>query len=247
MKQLLKRILPQRVKNGIRRLISDPEPLIPAMELRNSTSFDFVGQAGPLIEDVCEHIKTIPGWFSVDDCSHFYTILSLQSAYGMKGDLFEIGSYHGRSTALMGKCLKEGERIVVCDVFDSDDGERYPNQPSPEQVMTNILRVTPDLDPSRIVIHRCPSDALQLGEDERFRFIHIDGGHSYEQVYADLRLASGHLLTKGIMAMDDYGHPRLPGVNQAVDQFLSENPQFLIVADLNRHGAMGRKLYAMKN
>jgi hypothetical protein len=102
------------------------------------------------------------------------------------------------------------------------------------------------LDTSRIIIHQCLSNDLILKKDEKFRFIHIDGGHSSKQVYFDLSLSKTHLIEKGIIAIDDYKHRDFPVVTQGVEKFLSKNYNLEILADLNRHGAIGRKFYLMK-
>ncbi|MHC4950023.1 MAG: class I SAM-dependent methyltransferase [Planctomycetota bacterium] len=190
-----------------------------------------------------EKIQRLPGWFNFDDCAHFYLILSMQSALGVRGDLFEIGSYHGRSTALMGYCLKENENVYICDAFDIQAEDSYFHLPTPEGVLENILRVNHSLDSSRVIIHRCLSNELNLATAQKFRFMHIDGGHSKEQTFQDLVLCGRHLMNKGVIAVDDFYHPDFPGVKEGVQEFLSMHPDFLILADLNRHGAFGRKLY----
>ena len=201
MKYFLKCILPQRLKNFIKGNISTAG--CPKDELRNSTSFTLIGEPSPIIKEVFEFTKTVPGWFNIDDCSHFYLILSLQSACGIEGDLFEIGSYHGRSAALMSRCLQRDEKIVICDAFESDTEDHYTNKPSPESLIYNILTVNPNLETSRIVVHQCLSNVLSLKKEDKFRFIHIDGGHASDQVYGDLCLSREHLVDKGIIAIDD--------------------------------------------
>jgi predicted O-methyltransferase YrrM len=214
--------------------------------LRNKSTYDLIGSPGQLTKEVFEEIQRLPGWFNFDDCAHFYLVLSMQSALGVKGDLFEIGSYHGRSTTLMAYCLKQNENIYVCDAFDIEAEDSYFHRPTPEGVLENILRVNPSLDPSHVIIHKCLSDELKLVAENRFRFIHIDGGHSKEQTFQDLILSEKHLINNGIIAIDDFCHPVYPGVKEGVREFLAIRPNFLVLADLNRHGAFGRKLYIVK-
>ena len=196
--------------------------------------------------EVFDQIKTIPGWFTIDDCAHFYLALSMQSAYGIRGDLFEIGSYHGRSTALMAYCLQPGETIVICDAFEGDTTDSYQDKPTPRQLTDNLLRVSPDLDLECVDIHACLSSEVSFAETVRFRFVHIDGGHDRETALGDLILSSRHLLPGGIIVMDDYQNEQWPGVTLAVDEFLAAHKEFVVLADLNRHGAIGRKIYLMK-
>lgn len=215
--------------------------------LRTSTEVADIGTPGPLIRHVFDPLKHVPGWFNVDDCAHFHIVLAMQTSMGLHGDMLEIGSYHGRSTAMMATRLAPGERLVVCDLFESDQGDHYANRPSPENLLANIRLVNPALEPSRIKIHKCLSNDLVLQADERFRFIHVDGGHSAEQAHFDLTLCGKHLLPGGIMVMDDYHSPDWPEVTTGTDRFLAGHPDFSILADLNRHGATGRKLYLLKS
>ena len=245
MQLVLKKLIPESLRRIIRR--SQGKKLTHSAYLRESTSYADIGEAGPLIRDIFSRIKDVPGWFNVDDCGHFFLVLSYQSAMGLKGDLLEIGSYHGRSTALMAKCLQPEERIVVCDAFESDTDDNYANKPSPENLVSNIERLSPGINRNRIVIHKCLSNDLHFDSEEMFRFIHIDGGHSAEQAYFDLNLCSKHTTPSGVIVMDDYHNKQWPGVTEGTNRFLNETHEFVVLADLNRHGALGRKLYLIKH
>lgn len=244
MRSTLRQFVPEPLKRIVRRYRR--RQVQPAVDLRESTRYADLGEPSPLITDVFRRIKDIPGWFNVDDCGHFSLVLSFQSAMGIHGDLLEIGSYHGRSTALMARYLLPGERIVVCDAFESDTDDPYADKPSVENLIANIARLNPQLERSRIVVHKCLSNDLKLG-DQMFRFIHIDGGHSAQQTFFDLELCSRHLLANGVMVMDDYHHRDFPGVAEGADKFLSSTDAFRVLADLNRHGALGRKLYLVRH
>jgi len=174
MQHILKKLVPETLKKIVQHYRG--KGLQHSDHLLESTIYADIGEAGPLVKDVFSRLKDIPGFFNFDDCGHFFLVLSYQSAMEIKGDLLEIGSYHGRSTALMAKCLKPGERIVVCDAFELDVDDNYDNKPSPENLISNIQRVNREIERDRIVIHKCLSNDLHLDADEKFRFIHIDDG-----------------------------------------------------------------------
>ncbi|MBT8145930.1 MAG: class I SAM-dependent methyltransferase [Gammaproteobacteria bacterium] len=214
--------------------------------LRGSISEKDIGEPGPLIAERFAKLRDVPGWFNVDDTGHFSLVLAYQSAMGVTGDLLEIGSYHGRSTSLMATFLQPDEKIVVCDAFESGTEDNYPDKPSVETLLRNIRRLTPDLGDKQIVVHQCLSNDLRLASTDTFRFVHIDGGHSAEQVYFDLKLCASHTMTGGVIVVDDYHNRRWPGVTEGTDRFLDEVTDLGVLADLNRHGALGRKLYLVK-
>ncbi len=209
--------------------------------LRTSTRQEHVGALGN-VSRLFQAVDPVPGWFNLDDASHFWLVLRMQSALGVTGDLLEIGSYHGRSTAFMAACLEAGERLVVCDAFEADTEDEYRDKPSAMTLRANVARVRPDVD-DRVVVHECLSSDLTLGTDESFRFVHVDGGHTADAVHGDLELVAPSLLPGGVIAVDDYHHPLWSEVHVGVDRWLHANPAWTKLADLNRHGAQGRKLY----
>jgi len=215
-------------------------------ELAISIDYHYIGPSGPLIKTLFSRIKSIPGSFNIDDLSHFHLVLSMQSLFGIKGDLLEIGSYHGRSAALMARYLKQDELFHICDAFLIPTEDQYTRKPTPEQLINNIKSINdPEID-NKIVIHQCLSDNLKLDGNHSFRFIHIDGGHSEKQALNDLNKVKNRIINNGVVVVDDYEDKSWPGVTPAVNSFLKENRNFFVLADLNRHGTIGRKIYIMK-
>lgn len=193
---------------------------------------------GPLVS-LYDEIKTLPGYFTYDDVVAFTLLLQVQTASGVSGDLLEIGSYHGRSTAVIGRVVQPGERLIVCDTFEQPAEETYPDPPSVEGLRRTLARLAPDL--RHVDIHASRSDQLDL-DGAVLRFAHIDGGHSYNVALHDLRLAASHLAPGGIIAVDDYQHPEWQDVTNAVDDFVIESG-FEVLADVNRWAESGRKIY----
>ena len=58
---------------------------------------------------------SVPGWFLDIDARLFLGVNALQTGRGIRGNLLEIGAYHGKSAILLGYCLQPGERLVVSD------------------------------------------------------------------------------------------------------------------------------------
>jgi SAM-dependent methyltransferase len=233
LKRLLRRLpspLYRLLQRLHRRIVPAPQLPLPA-------------NPGPLITRIAPQIAAIPGWFNLDDLAHFTLVLDTQSAAGLRGDLLEIGCYHGRSAAVLAMHLRDGEHLVLVDAFDLPLAEPYGDTPTPERVRRNLAAAVPGLDPERVTIHRADSRDLVLPETLRVRFAHVDGGHDAETVRSDLETCATRLIPGGVIAVDDFAHPGWPGVTEAVRPFLSDHPAFRILADLNRTGALGRKLY----
>jgi len=200
-------------------------------------------QPGPFLSRVYARVNAIQGWLKPEDAAQFSLLLNAQSGLGLRGDILEIGCYHGRSSALLALHLQPDERLVVCDAFDLPVAEPYAPTPTPLTLRSNLQGVVPGLRGEALEIHRCLSHELRLPESARFRFVHVDGAHDEAACAHDLRLAARHLLPGGIIAVDDYEHPHYPGVAAAARGFLAANPDFQVLGDVNRVGALGRKLY----
>lgn len=200
-------------------------------------------QPGPFLSRVYARVDAISGWLKPEDAYQFSLLLNTQTSLGLRGDILEIGCYHGRSSALLALHLQPEEHLVVCDAFDLPLAEPYTPTPTPLTLRTNLESAVPGLRSGALEIHRCYSGELHLPAGTRFRFVHVDGDHSEAACGQDLRLAAEHLLPGGIIAVDDYQHPDYPGVTAAVAGFLATNPTFQVLGDANRPGALGRKLY----
>jgi hypothetical protein len=210
------------------------------MDLRTDPTFCEGAEPGPLVV----RLETIPGWFTLDDCAHFALVLKLQSAFGLLGDLVEIGTYYGRSAAILARFLQRGERLVLCDWFGAAPRALHEVPPTPALLRENLFALNPTLREEQLELHEGASHTLRLSRP--VRFAHIDGGHSRAETLGDLRLIDARLLPRGVIAVDDYHHRDFPEVTPAVDQFCAERPDYSVLADLNRHGAIGRKIYLQK-
>ena len=112
----------------------------------------------------------------------------------------------------------------------------------PETLLRNVRSVVPDLHNDSIQIIEGLSTEITLADDQRFRFAHVDGGHSYETALSDLELCAGHMIAGGIIAVDDYENYAWPEVTPAVNEFLKRRTDVSVLMDINRQGAIGRKI-----
>jgi hypothetical protein len=51
----------------------------------------------------------------------------------------------------------------------------------------------------------------------------VDGGHSQQETYADLKIASDVTVPGGLVALDDYFNPQFPGVCEGAVEFMLRN------------------------
>ncbi len=193
--------------------------------------------------EVDRYVRQMPameGWFWPAAAYLIAWIDHRQGLAGQRGDIFEIGTYHGRSAALLASLLREGEQLGVCDLFGlvAVSLERptiVNNAGAPPACgatrgflptfVENMSRFAPDGFADRIRIFRGSSAALTVDDTgTRSRIVHIDGGHEAADVHADLAVADRALLDDGIVVLDDFHNFAWPGVAEGFFRFMHEHP-----------------------
>ena len=166
----------------------------------------------------------IEGWFSYDAALLFAAYSQLNAASGIAGDTLEIGVYHGLSAITVAHLRGPGHRTVAIDLFEKavmNDaygiGETYR-----KIFERNMREFHQPLDFLQIVSGA--SGELQSSDyPNSFSFCHVDGGHSPQETFADLRFASDILVPGGILALDDYFNPQQPGVGEGAIEFMQRH------------------------
>jgi len=192
-------------------------------------------------------VEKIQGFFNYDDAQHFQLLLRMQSMMGVKGDLMEIGAWKGRSSSFITFFMQPEEKLLIVDVFSNPAKDVYPDYPTVADVRENIARVNKNVDFSQLVFLESDGLNFELPDDIKLRFVHIDGGHSFDECYQDLMNITPRVISNGIVVIDDYDHPDWPAVKPATDMWLAENKKFRILGDLNRNVAKGKKIYLLKS
>jgi predicted O-methyltransferase YrrM len=167
-----------------------------------------------------EHFyKTIPGWAAF---AQTYVDMVKRAK---DGDHFvEIGSWAGRSAALMAVEIHNSGKKITFDCIDPWLDGGVDLRDTQHQKLLNTEQV-PLIDQFRKnlgpvlhhvnMIQSMSLDAAPLYENESIDFIMIDGDHTYEAVRDDIAAYLPKMKPGSIMAGDDYGWP---GVGKAVDE-----------------------------
>ena len=164
--------------------------------------------------------RDIPGWFSWTDQGVFEHLLGRQDAEPA-GRLVELGAYLGKSAVVLGEYLRDGEELVVCDLFGDDAPDEHNSRENARSYGSltrrafeaNYLRVHGALP---TVVQAPTSMIREHVQAGTTRFVHIDASHLYEHVVGDLEAAREMLRPGGVVVCDDYRSPHTPGVAAAV-------------------------------
>ncbi len=158
------------------------------------------------------YMHLIKGWFYKESAELFIWIDYIQKANNIKGNLFEIGTFQGKSALLLG-LLANNEKVGLCDIFRTQEDK--------ETVIKHINVFFKDQEFIKIY-HKSSNDLSDL-ELKNCRLFHVDGDHAYEQAYKDLKLASRSIIEQGIIIVDDFFNIDHPGVTEAASKILAED------------------------
>ena len=170
-----------------------------------------------------DRLHDVPGFFDPLDADFFSTLADAQRAAGIRGDLLEIGVWYGRSAILLGYLVGEGETLHVSDLFEQPPPTESGRLEFAESNVAPLRRR--DFEAwfrffhERLpVIHEGPSSSLSVGSlgARRFRFVHVDGSHTLENVRHDITLARELVATNGVVAFDDFANVGHLGVAAAL-------------------------------
>jgi hypothetical protein len=132
------------------------------------------------------------------------------------GLIVEIGCLYGGMTAVLGLANPQA-RIITMDDFSwhpSDDVET-----SPQLLLKNMDKV----GVKNVQVVRGDSRVIGKTWHEAIDLLWIDGGHSFDYVWQDLRNFGPHAQ---VIAVHDFDNPHWKDIRQAVERFLANRMEF---------------------
>jgi hypothetical protein len=166
-------------------------------------------------------LHDVPGWFLRQDQALISWALERQNRLAIPGDLLELGAYLGKSAILIGRYLADGQRLVVCDLFE-DAAPDHDNNNEMRQYRTTLQRR--EFERNYLAFHATlptivqgPSSAISSHiAPQSCRFAHVDASHLFEHVEGDLKACRVALRGDGLVVCDDFREAHTPGVAAAV-------------------------------
>ncbi len=178
------------------------------------------------VRDYLQATANIKGWFFPIDASLFGAIDEIQKLEDIRGNLFEIGVHHGKSTVLLARMARAGEVVGACDIFEAQDLNRDASGKGDKDIFLGNVRAFGQV--AELNVFAKSSQALTVEDTGQCRFFHIDGGHWPAIVMSDLATADRALGPGGVIAVDDVFNPSWPGVGEGFYRYMAENPGRLV-------------------
>lgn len=150
---------------------------------------------------------------------------SAQRAKQISGAIAEIGVHHGKLFIGLSLLQRGGEKSVAIDIFGDQelnvDGSGHGNIDK----FRNNVNLWSSMDD--VVIHQGDSTKLEpqkLAElaGGGIRFFSVDGGHTEEIVFSDMKLAEATLADGGVVIADDVFNEQWPGVAVGTLRYLED-------------------------
>jgi len=139
---------------------------------------------------ICDAVWHVPGWLSEEDALKLYEL-----AYFCDGPILEIGTFCGRSAAVMGLALADRGSDVPFVTVDPD-----------ASILALAQRSLRSLHVEDRVVMVCDTvdDFLRAAPDFRPRLVFVDADHSAEGVRADLAALHSNVDPGTLLLFHDY-------------------------------------------
>jgi hypothetical protein len=174
--------------------------------------------------------KRVEGWMARVDAEVFSDALESQNERGVIGGSMEIGIHHGKSFIPLSLCMRPGEVAIAIDIFDRQDLNIGSKSGSGNfgRFLSNVRQ-----HGNEHCIRVIPRSSLEVRPDQiremtpELRFVSVDGGHWYDVVLNDLRLAAACAGEDCVIAVDDVFNPDYAEVVAAYFAWQAAEPNFI--------------------
>jgi len=176
------------------------------------------------------------GWLADDAAKFLGELVAMTN--GLTGDFLEIGSWHGRSSVVIGLEVKKlGGKLYCIDTWNTkswDDIAKFLPKDRRKFIWEKLDKNPLKKFASNIKTARLENIITPLtGASEIFRkkwttslrFIFVDGCHYYDFVRDDTKWRE-FLIIGGIIAFHDYRSKRWKGVKVAIDEEMNTDNCF---------------------
>lgn len=173
--------------------------------------------------------RDIKGWLTDAEAAALY---QLGTELGPQGSILEIGSFHGKSTVVLGLAAQSvGSQVVAVDPHEGItywQGDIPPlphlGGPSLDSLQDNLTQagVAGEVE---IVVATSEEAHGKLADREPFAFIFVDGNHGYDSVRQDFDLWSERLMYGGVISFHDSDGTGMPGPPRVVAE-VADMPGF---------------------
>jgi len=168
-----------------------------------------------------------PHWSDLSGYESLLRVIVRERLYELDGDFVEIGAFLGGGTYKLCKLLElraPQKRLYSIDVFAADlDRTSCTQGDTMAEIYARVLQGRDQLAVYKDVTRGCANLTTIVGDSAKVdlpcrtvAFAYVDGNHDPAYVRGDFDLVWPRVVSRGVVAFDDYGFD-LPGVTAAID------------------------------
>lgn len=187
-------------------------------------------------KELAKYVKvghySVDGWLYEAAIGLLVRLSNLQGQMNIEGPVCEIGVHHGKSFILLHLLTRNNELSVAWDLFERQSENVDKSGCGDKDIFFQNLKNC-NCDLKRIKVNS--ENSLNLTEDKiesdcggKVRIFSIDGGHTSEITYNDLRLAAKTLRDGGIVILDDFFNEAWPGVAEGTCKYMLSGDSGLV-------------------
>lgn len=195
-----------------------PRPRVPVPTLLDSN--ETVTDVGELQAKASQ----VPGMLSDESGAFLYLLCVMQAE---RGDVVEVGSWQGRSTAYLASAVRDSANgsLFAIDHFKGNVGRETSYKVGSHDLsdlrrgfIDNMAKF--DLSEFVRLLDCSTEEAAPAIADRQIRMLFIDGDHSYDGVRRDFELFQNQLVPGAVVVFDDVDQT-FPGIVRLVGELLS--------------------------
>jgi len=155
-----------------------------------------------------------------------------EQAAAADGDTVECGAYDGLSSLMMCRATQPGR---VHHVFDSFEGVSDPGEYDGDYWNRGDLAASEELLRSNLAGFDVETyegwipDRFDEVAHQQFCLVHIDVD-LYQPTLDSLAFFYPRTVDRGVIVLDDYGFANCPGATKAVDEYMADKPETVVMA-----------------
>ena len=183
-------------------------------------NIDGVGDA--FLSQALKQMLGITGWLTEGEGTLLSSAVTLALIEADPAAIVEIGSYHGRSTILLGSILKRlgaNTRVYAIDPHEGDLSEPDESVLREGSTLESLQLNLSDAGLDRVV-EVVRKRSFEVSWSQPISLLLVDGLHDYESVRRDFKHFEPWLTQGGYIAFHDYDRSSFPGVPLLVDELL---------------------------
>jgi Methyltransferase domain len=174
--------------------------------------------------------RFVTGFLQPEILTVLDTLDAAQRSKQVSGAVAEIGVHHGKLFIGLRLLQRPGDKSIAIDIFGDQELNIDGSGHGDFEKFANNVKLWSTMDD--VVVHQGDSTKLEPAKLRELaggdiRFFSVDGGHTDEIVYSDMKLAEATLTEGGIVIADDVFNEYWPGVATGTLRYMNDGAKLV--------------------